>query len=142
MKPSNSTPACHRPRPSLKQQERFDCFRDYFNNRRPHQALDQTPPVQHYQPSPRPWPARLQDPWYDADHQVRRVRSNGQIKWQGEKIFIAESLSGELLGIRQLYWGDWLLRFAYLPLALIDFRSLKLKALGAGEYPLPQTPTP
>jgi hypothetical protein len=142
MKPSNSTPACHRPRPSLKQQERFDCFRDYFNNRRPHQALDQTPPVQHYQPSPRPWPARLQDPWYDADHQVRRVRSNGQIKWQGEKIFIAESLSGGLLGIRQLYWGDWLLRFAYLPLALIDFRSLKLKALGAGEYPLPQTHTP
>jgi transposase InsO family protein len=124
------------------QQERFDRFRDYFNNQRPHQALDQTPPMQHYQPSPRPWPARLQDPWYDADHQVRRVRSNGEIKWQGEKIFIAESLIGELLGIRQLYWGDWLLRFAYLPLTLIDYRTLKLKALGAGEYPLPQTPNP
>jgi hypothetical protein len=29
-----------------------------------------------------------------------------------------------------------------LPLALIDYRGLKLKALGAGEYPLPQTPNP
>jgi putative transposase len=124
------------------QQERFDRFRNYFNNQRPHQALDQTPPAQHYHPSPRPWPARLEDPWYDADHQVRRVRSNGEIKWKGEKIFIAESLIGELIGIRQLHWGDWLLSFSYLPLALIDYRGLELKALGAGEYPLPQTPNP
>jgi putative transposase len=122
------------------QQARFDRFRDYFNNQRPHQALDQTPPAQHYRPSLRPWPARLADPWYDADHQVRRVRSNGEIKWKGEKIFIGESLIGELVGIRQTHWGDWLVRFAYLPLALIDYRGLKLKALGAGEYPLPQTP--
>jgi hypothetical protein len=115
------------------QQERFDRFRNYFNNQRPHQALNQTPPAQHYQPSPRPWPARLEDPWYDADHQVRRVRSNGEIKWKGEKIFIAESLIGELIGIRQLHWGDWLLSFSYLPLALIDYRGLKLKALPPGQ---------
>ena len=44
------------------QQQRFDRFRDYFNNERPHQALDQTPPAQHYRPSPRSWPARLEDP--------------------------------------------------------------------------------
>lgn len=124
------------------QQERFDQFQDYFNHLRPHQALNQTPPAQHYRPSPRPWPQRLEDPWYDADHEVRRVRSNGQIKWKGERIFIAESLIGELIGIRQLPWGDWLISFSYLPLALIDYRGLKLKALGAGEYPLPQTPNP
>ena len=129
-------------RTAAEQQERFERFRDYFNNDRPHQALDQTAPATHYRPSRRPWPARLQDPWYDADHEVRRVRSNGQIKWKGEKIFIGESLSAEVVGIRQLHWGDWLLSFAYLPLALIDYRSLKLKALGAGEYPLPQTPNP
>jgi putative transposase len=114
------------------QQERFDRFRDYFNNQRPHQALEQTPPARHYHPSPRRWSARLEDPWYDAEHEVRRVRSNGEIKWQGKKIFIAESLIGELLGIRRLHWGDWLLSFAYLPLALIEYPSLKLKALGPG----------
>ena len=124
------------------QQERFDRFRDYFNHQRPHQALGQTPPAQHYRPSLRQWPARLEDPWYDADHQVRRVRTTGEIKWRGEKIFIGESLVGELLGIRQLHWGDWLVSFAHMPLALIDYRSLKLKALGAGVYPLPQTPNP
>ena len=59
---------------------------------------------------------------------------------EGETIFIAESLIGELLGIRQLHWGDWLISFGYLQLALIDYRGLHLKALGAGGYPLPQTP--
>jgi putative transposase len=137
------------------QQQRFDCFRDYFNNARPHQALAQTTPTQHYQPSARPWPTHLEDPWYDADHEVRRVRSNGEIKWKGERIFIGESLIGELLGILQTYWGDWLVSFADLPLTLIDYSTFKLKAptpsiitalalgaLGAGEYPLPQTPNP
>ena len=81
------------------------------------------------------------------------MRSNGEIKWHGEKIFIGESLIGELLGILQTYWGDWLVYFADLPLTLIDYRALKLKvlspailaaagALGAGDYPLPQTPNP
>ena len=40
------------------------------------------------------------------------MRSNGEIKWHGEKIFIGESLIGELLGILQTYWGDWLVYFA------------------------------
>ena len=135
------------------QQQRFDRFRDYFNNARPHQGLEQTAPAQHYRPSARQWPAHLEDPWYDANHEVRRVRSNGEIKWHGEKIFIGESLIGELLGILQTYWGDWLVYFADLPLTLIDYRALKLKvlspairaaagALGAGDYPLPQTPNP
>jgi putative transposase len=124
------------------QQERFDTFRHYFNHERPHQALNQTPPARHYRPSLRLWPQRLEDPWYDADHEVRRVRSNGEIKWKGETIFVAESLIGELLGIRQLHWGDWLISFGDLELALIDYRGLHIKALEAGGYPLPQTPNP
>ena len=116
------------------QQQRFDEFRSYFNQQRPHQALEQTPPAQHYRPSPRSWPQRLEDPWYDADHQVRRVRSNGEIKWQGGKLYISESLVGEVLGLRQTHWGDWLVFFSYLPLALIDYRALKLKPLPAAQY--------
>jgi putative transposase len=113
------------------QQQRFDCFREYFNHQRPHQALDQTTPAQHYRTSPRAWREPLEDPWYDADHQVRRVRSNGRIKWRGETIFISETLIGELIGLQQLYWGDWLVSFAYLPLALIEYRTLRLKPLSA-----------
>ena len=55
----------------------------------------QQPPARLYVPSPRPYPARLEDPWYDATHQVRRVSANGQIKWQGELVFVSEAVRGE-----------------------------------------------
>ena len=65
------------------QQQRYDAFRPIYNTVRPHQALGQVPPVTLYVPSPRPYPPRIEDPQYPSWAQVRRVRSNGQIKWQG-----------------------------------------------------------
>jgi transposase InsO family protein len=63
------------------QQRRFDRMRGEFNTERPHEALGQQPPARVYRASPRPYPTRLEEPWYDATHQVRRVRETGQIKW-------------------------------------------------------------
>ena len=37
---------------------------------------------------PRPYPERLAEPWYDAWHAVRRVRTDGSIKWGGDLVFI------------------------------------------------------
>ena len=56
------------------QQARFDDFRHDFNHNRPHEALDQKVPAAFYQPSPRTMPDQVPEPWYDADHAVRRVR--------------------------------------------------------------------
>ena len=81
------------------QQRRFDQFRAEFNHKRPHEALGQTVPATHYMPSARPYPAHLKDPVYPDDYERRRVRHNGQIKWQGELVFIAGPLSGEVIGL-------------------------------------------
>jgi transposase InsO family protein len=48
------------------QQRRFDRMRREFNTERPHEALGQQPPARVYVASPRPYPDRLEDPWYDA----------------------------------------------------------------------------
>ncbi len=37
---------------------------------------------------------------------MRRVRSNGQIKWRGEKIFLSEPSIGEVVGLKQTEHGD------------------------------------
>ena len=84
------------------QQRRFDHFRAEFNHERPHEALGQVVPAAVYTPSPRPYPARLADPAYARDFELRRVRSNGETKWQGELIFIAQPLAGEVIGPVQL----------------------------------------
>jgi hypothetical protein len=84
------------------QQRRFDHFRAEFNHERPHEALGQAVPAAVYTPAPRPYPARLQDPAYASDFELRRVRGNGEIKWQGELIFIAQPLVGEVIGLHEM----------------------------------------
>lgn len=105
---------------AAEQQARFDAFRRHYNEERPHEALGQRPPAELYAPSPRAMPERLDDPWYDADHQVRRVRSSGEIMWQGELLFISEALVGELIGIAELETGDQVVRFCHHDIGLID----------------------
>ena len=104
------------------QQVRFDQFRRHFNEERPHEALEQSTPGALWQPSTRMLPERLDEPWYDADHEVRRVRPNGEIKWRGDSVFIGEALAGEPVGIAEHENGGAIVRFAGRDLGLIDAR--------------------
>jgi putative transposase len=97
---------------------------------RPHEALDGVPPATVYQPSRRSYPSRLPEAQYDESMQVRRVRSNGQIKWQGKLIFVSEALIGEPVGIRELDEFRWQLRFCSLPLGIINMKLNTIERLG------------
>ena len=109
------------------QQRRFDQFRQEFNHQRPHEALGQTTPATHYTPSPRSYPARLEDPEYPADYQPRRVRHTGEIKkWQGEFVFLSEPLANEVVGVVETDDGDAEVYFGPMMLGRIDGVSLKL----------------
>jgi transposase InsO family protein/transposase-like protein len=102
------------------QQVRFNQFRRHYNEERPHEALGQTPPVTHWKPSRKTLPAELAEPWYDANHEVRRVRGDGAIKWRGEHVFIGEALAGEAIGIAELDNGSRIVRFLAHDLGVID----------------------
>lgn len=106
----------------VEQQARFDIFRRHYNDERPHEALDQETPARLWTPSPRPMPRRLEAPWYDADHQVRRVRSNGEIRWAGDLVFIGEAFAGELIGLTEREDGAYLVRFCQVDLGILDRR--------------------
>jgi putative transposase len=88
------------PARSLRQQiERFKQFQRVYNEERPHAALGNDTPAQHYAPSPRPWDGILREPEYSSEHIVRRVRHNGEIKWRGNTIYIGSALAGEPIGL-------------------------------------------
>jgi transposase InsO family protein/transposase-like protein len=115
-------------RSAAEQQQRFDRFRQHYNEDRPHEALKQKAPARLWRPPLRTLPAgRLEDPWYDADHQIRRVRPTGEIKWQGEETFIGEAFAGELLGVAEHDSGGHIVRFASRDLGVIgrDRRFLR-----------------
>ncbi|MCP4308963.1 MAG: transposase family protein, partial [bacterium] len=115
------------------QQHRFDAFRQEFNNERPHEALDQRMPAEVYEPSPRPYPDRVAEVEYPGHYEVRRVRTDGRIKWQGQLLFISEVLTGEPVGLEEIDDGIWSLCFGPLLLARFDERDRRLR--GAGRAP-------
>ena len=105
---------------TAQQQARFDTFRRHYNRERPHEALGQTPPAAHWQPSLRALPTQLEEPWYDAEHEVRRVDNKGCLKWRGEYLFIGEALAGTSVGIAELETGSHIVRFCTRDLGVID----------------------
>ncbi len=133
------------PADSLAQQQaRFDAFRRHYNTERPHEALGQEPPASLWTPSSRPLPPHLAEPWYDANHQVRRVRTAGEIKWNGQLVFIGEALRGESVGIAERQDGQHIVRFADFDLGVIDprgnFRRFAPRRHRLREAPETQTP--
>lgn len=109
-------PAAHR----RAQQEAFHRFQFTYNHERPHEALGMKTPACCYQPSPRAYPSRLPEPYYDQDFQVRRVRACGGFSWKGRKIFISEVLRNEPIGFELIEDDFWLVYFAAFPIALFD----------------------
>ncbi len=98
------------------QQRRFNRWRREFNEERPHEALDMQTPSQRYRRSSRHYDGKLKQPTYPEGYEIRRVRSNGEIKWKGRKRFIGEALKGTLVGVKsveedwnQVYFGSILL---------------------------------
>jgi len=123
------------PAPTLtEQQARFDIFCQIFNTERPHEALGFQYPASLYRPSPRRYPCDLREPAYGEDCVTRRVRSNGEIKWQGNLIFISQVLVGELVGIERTTSGDWRVRYADIKLGFIDTKQGRLN-----RWPTPRT---
>jgi hypothetical protein len=67
---------------------------------------------------------------------VRRVRSNGQIKWAGEPIFVGEALIGEPVGIRETEGGDWRVRYAGVELGYTHPQRRRLSPRPLHERPV------
>jgi transposase InsO family protein len=109
------------------QQRRFDSFRKCFNEERPHEALGQRPPAAAYEASPRAYPERLEEIEYPGHYEVRSVRSSGEIKWQGQRLFVTEVLIGERVGLEETADGVWSVYFGPLLLGRFDERERRLR---------------
>jgi transposase InsO family protein len=82
------------------QQARTRRFVRRYNWERPHEALGLRRPAQLYRRSPRTYPRRLPEVKYPTRWKVRRVRSNGTIRWEGRWRFVGEAFVGQRLGLK------------------------------------------
>src|SRR5260370_1303961 len=109
------------------QERRFLAFARDYNEERPHEALGQQTPASVYRPSPRAMPERLPEPTYPAEAAVRKVRSTGEIEWQGTLIYVCSTLIGEAVAVEETETGDWQVRFFDAPIGVIDRLKRKLR---------------
>jgi putative transposase len=99
------------------QQRRLKAFLHEYNEQRPHEALHDAVPADHYRASPRSLPARVPPILYPGHWEPRRVSTIGTIKWRNEQIFINTALAGETVALDEIDDGVWTLYFATVPLA-------------------------
>jgi putative transposase len=102
------------------QQKVFDRFRQEYNHERPHEALGQQTPASCYQSSPRQYPSRLPVPEYEVGAKVRSVEAHGDFFWQGDRIFLSETLAGEQVGVVQVDDRYSTIFFRRFPIARLD----------------------
>jgi putative transposase len=115
------------PARTLREQlDRFRAFQRLYNEERPHQALCNATPAEYYRASARRWDGVLREPEYMVDQEVRRVRSNGEIKWRGKLVYINCALAGEPVGLVENATG-WTVSFGPLVLGSIAHGGERLR---------------
>ena len=129
------------PARSLREQlDRFHEFQQVYNEERPHAALGNATPADHYAPSRRRWDGVLREPEYPAQCAVRRVRPNGAIRWQDAEIYLTQALVGEPIGLRECEDGSSTVHYGPLLLGMIAHRGSRLRKPTAARRGLVDNP--
>jgi transposase InsO family protein len=108
------------------QQKAFNAFIHEYNCERPHEALGQKPPATVYRKSQWHYPNRQPKVIYHPDAVVRKVNSNGEIKWKRKGIFISKALIGEHIELKQKEEYLWQIWFMQYPLGMVNVTTGKV----------------
>jgi len=102
------------------QQRHFNHFRRTFNHIRPHEALDDLTLASVYRPSPRAYPQTLPPLEYPEHFEVRKVSTNGGIRWHSRWINISSALASEFIAFEPIGPALWQVYFGPLTLGWFD----------------------
>lgn len=105
------------------QQQQLDGFRCYYNERRPHEGLDQQSPSTCYSASSRRYPQRLPELDYPRYFECVKVHRSGVVYWGGLTIYIGNLLSDEQVGLEAVGDGVWDVYFGPVKLGRFDVRK-------------------
>ena len=108
------------------QQERFNSFLYDYNNYRPHESLNNEPPVTYYKKSTRPYTEKPPTIDYDLDYTVRSVRHNGYFRFKGNLYYLTDLLHKERVGLKKFADGQWRIYYSFCPIGILDLRKNKV----------------
>lgn len=80
---------------------KFAEYRDFYNNKRPHYALDLDTPSKHYRPSNRVYTEKINEWEYGSEYELRRVKETGYISIKGQGYFLSEAFGDKIIAIKE-----------------------------------------
>jgi transposase InsO family protein len=109
------------------QQRAFNAFRAEYNDERPHESLGMETPASQYTSSPRPYPAKLPVPEYPGHYTVKQITTGGTFRFANRVLYLANALTGELIGMDEVDDGVWWIYFGTTLIATLDERNYLIK---------------
>lgn len=91
----------------------FSEYRDFYNNVRPHMALNLDVPASRYRPSQRKFPSEITEWEYPDDLTVHSVKSTGYITIYGQGYFLSEAFGNKKIAIRESSKGSHLVNLYF-----------------------------
>jgi transposase InsO family protein len=80
-------------------------WRRIYNTVRPHEAVDDQPPLTRWRPSARRRPDTLPEPTYPDDMPIRKVDGAGTIRWKTYRLLAGNGLAGQRVGVKETEQG-------------------------------------
>ena len=111
------------------QQKLFNRFFYDYNNHRPHESLNNEPPVNYYNKSSRPYVENIPAIEYDLGYTVRSVRYNGYFRFNGQLYYLTDLLHKQSIALKEFADGQWKIYYSFLPIGVLDLRKNKILKL-------------
>jgi transposase InsO family protein len=109
------------------QQQKFDAFREEFNQERPHEAIKMKRPAELYQSSDRRLPGKIETYDYPGHFLVRRVSRGGTIRVFGNQPFVSNVLQEDYVGLEEVDDGVYDLYFCFYQIGRYDLRENRVQ---------------
>lgn len=103
-------------------QQEFDAWRQIYNHRRPHEAIQMQTPSQRYQASQRIYSPSLAPIEYQNGDWVRKVDQEGWLSFKGKNIRVSKALYGYPVALRASEKAEqaWDIYFCWAKIGQID----------------------
>ncbi len=86
--------------------EKLQCWRDKYNDIRPHEALNMKCPSEIYVPSERIYPDKISKYEYGGQYHVIKVNSWGYVRFDRWQVYLSETMINEYIEFRPNPHGD------------------------------------
>ena len=92
---------------------KLDKYRDFYNTKRPHYALNLDTPAKHYHPSERAYTPDISEWEYSDEYKLRKVKESGYVTIRNQGYYLSEAFGGKTIAVKESNKGQHLINLYF-----------------------------